>query len=206
MKKLVLLLAALLVAGCGEKSSSEGSDSPGESSGLSGDEDVSKKASELSDLRTKAEQGDANAQNTLGVRYAEGEGVQEDFKEAAKWFRKAAEQGLAKAQSNLGLCYADGLGVLEDDKEAAKWFRKAAEQGYAAAQNSLGLMYAEGEGVRGDIVTAYAWWNIAGANGSEDAKRSKSSSERVREITPEQIAKGQELSGEMVKKNPRLLE
>ena len=66
-------------------------------------------------------------------------------------------------------------------------------------------MYDNGEGVREDSVTAYAWWNIAAANGSEDAKGSKSSAERSLQITPEQIAKGQELSSEMVKKNPRLL-
>ena len=37
MKKLVLLFTALLVVGCGEKSSSEGSDSVGESTGPSSD-------------------------------------------------------------------------------------------------------------------------------------------------------------------------
>jgi len=46
---------------------------------------------------TAAEQGDAEAQYNLGVRYANGEGVPEDYKEAVKWFRKAAEQGFAAA-------------------------------------------------------------------------------------------------------------
>ena len=34
-----------------------------------------------------------------------GQGVQKDYKEAVKWYRKAAEQGYAKAQFNLGFMY-----------------------------------------------------------------------------------------------------
>ncbi|HEY5139605.1 MAG TPA: hypothetical protein VIJ25_09880, partial [Methylococcales bacterium] len=41
-------------------------------------------------LRIKAEQGDAKAQNDLGVMYANGDGVAQDDKQAAFWFRKAA--------------------------------------------------------------------------------------------------------------------
>ena len=203
MKKLLLLFAALLIAGCGEKSSSEGSDSPGESSTLSGDEDVSKKASELSDLRTKAEQGDAEAQYNLGFMYRFGDGVPEDHKEAVKSFRKAAEQGHAGAQFILGHMYEKGKGVPEDHKEAAKLYRKAAEQGHAGAQLNLGVMYDNGRGVPEDSVTAYAWWNIAAANGSELAKSNKP--KLAKAMTPEQIAKAQELSSDMVKKNAKLL-
>ena len=47
--------------------------------------------------RKEAEQGRADAQYSLGVCYANGEGVTKDEKEAVKWFRKAAEQGNVKA-------------------------------------------------------------------------------------------------------------
>lgn len=43
--------------------------------------------------REAAEQGDAESQFTLGVRYANGQGVKQSYTEAAKWFLKAAEQG-----------------------------------------------------------------------------------------------------------------
>ena len=66
--------------------------------------------------------------------YAEGEGVEQDYTEAAKWFRKAAEQGDAVAQYTLGIMYSEGEGVSQDYKKAVKWFRKAAEQGDSAAQ------------------------------------------------------------------------
>ena len=47
--------------------------------------------------RLAAEQGDANAQYNLGVRYGAGEGVPPDDAEAVRWFRLAAEQGDATA-------------------------------------------------------------------------------------------------------------
>ena len=42
----------------------------------------------------------------MGGLYLSGEGVPEDYEEAAKWLRKAAEQGNAQAQEGLGrMCY-----------------------------------------------------------------------------------------------------
>ena len=41
-------------------------------------------------------QGNADAQFSLGVLYAEGRGVPQDYVEAARWFRRAAEQGLGR--------------------------------------------------------------------------------------------------------------
>jgi hypothetical protein len=67
-----------------------------------------------------------------------------------------------------------------------------AEQGSAWAQFSLGVMYDSGQGVLKDDVNAYAWCNVASANG---AKNGSNSREMVaKEMTPEQIAKAQELS------------
>ena len=40
-----------------------------------------------------AEQGHASAQFNLGNRYANGEGVPQDYAVAMKWYRLAAEQG-----------------------------------------------------------------------------------------------------------------
>ena len=51
--------------------------------------------------RKAAGQGDAGAQNNLGVMYKNGRGVPQDYVEALQWYRKAAEQGNAEAQGNL---------------------------------------------------------------------------------------------------------
>ena len=116
--------------------------------------------------RTAAEQGDAEAQFSLGVMYYYGEGVSQDYGEAVKWYRLAAEQGLASAQVDLGSMYEYGRGVPQDDGEAVKWFRLATEQGNASAQYRLGVMYRIGEGVPQDDGEAVKWYRLAAEQGN----------------------------------------
>jgi TPR repeat protein len=47
-----------------------------------------------------ANQGNAAAQNNLGILYAQGSVVPKDMKEAASWWTKAANQGNAAAKEN----------------------------------------------------------------------------------------------------------
>jgi uncharacterized protein len=73
----------------------------------------------------------------IGYMYDHSEGVTQDNKEAAEWYRKAAEKGDARAQYRLGLFYATGTGVDENPKEAEKWYRKSAGQGFRPARDAL---------------------------------------------------------------------
>ncbi|MDA8959707.1 sel1 repeat family protein [bacterium] len=148
--------------------------------------------------RRDAQEGSAIAQILLGVRYYFGAGVSIDYKEAVKWWRKAADQGDASAQFNLGLCYANGDGVLEDDKEAVKWWRKAADQGDASAQFNLGLCYANGDGVLEDRVEAYAWYSVF-CIGQEMEIDELREMVLLLQMSPEQIAQGQQRSKELLK-------
>ena len=60
--------------------------------------------------RKAAEQGNATAQNNLGILYHEGQGVAKNDRVAADWLSKAANQGNASAQYNLSELYAHGEG------------------------------------------------------------------------------------------------
>jgi TPR repeat protein len=71
--------------------------------------------------------------------------VQQNYREAVKWYLAAAEQELAPAQCNLGLCYQTGRGVEKNNAEAMKWFMRAARQGDKTAQHNLGLHYSSME-------------------------------------------------------------
>ena len=48
-----------------------------------------------------AEQGNANAQNNLGVLYENGQGVTQNVTQAKSWFEKVAAQGNTLAQHAL---------------------------------------------------------------------------------------------------------
>ena len=124
----------------------------------------------LTTIRQMAEKGDAAAQLKLGVMYKNGEGVEVNYAEAAKWFRKATDQGNAEAQFNLGNMYKHGQGVEVNYAEAAKWFRKAADQGNAEAQLSLGNAYDDGEGVEENKAEAAKWFRKAADQGYAEAQ------------------------------------
>lgn len=91
-----------------------------------------------------AEQGNVKAQYALGRLYEKGRGVDRDFVEALKWYRKAAEKGHADSQYRLAVGYGYGLGVVKDEAVATEWLRKAAENGQKRAQKSLAKGYADG--------------------------------------------------------------
>jgi tetratricopeptide (TPR) repeat protein len=132
----------------------------------------------LTKFRSAAQQGDAGAQNILGVMYANGQGVALDYKEAVRWFQISAQQGDANAQNNLGNKYFNGQGVAQDHKEAVRWFQLAATQGNAPAQFNLGFMFERGQGVAQDYKEAVRWFKLAAAQGDENAKRSLEIAER----------------------------
>jgi TPR repeat protein len=122
--------------------------------------------------------------------YDYGIGVQKDYREAEKLYRKAAEQGYTNAEYQLGLIYIRGAGVERSPTLAAKWWRLAADKEYAPAQHSLGHLYASGMGleteyleapeppaspqekaipgrqsIQGDYVEAAKWWRKAADQG-----------------------------------------
>jgi len=121
-------------------------------------------------LRAAAHDGDARAQNHLGMLFEDGRIVARDFGRAVFWYRKSAEQGDAQGQLNLGRMYRGGLGLERDERRAAYWYRAAAGQGVTAAQFFLGVMYEDGRGVERDPVKAWMWFSLAAERGDEDAR------------------------------------
>ena len=75
----------------------------------------------LDQLRQFADKGEPAAEYALGTRYASGDGVKQDDKEAANWFLKAAENGNVKAQATLGTRYWGGRGVPASLTQAYFW-------------------------------------------------------------------------------------
>ena len=75
-----------------------------------------------------AERGEAPAQTRLGFMFETGQGVPQNYTEAAYWYRRAAEQGDPNAQYLLGNSFNLGKGVPIDWVQAYIWFNLSASR------------------------------------------------------------------------------
>lgn len=121
-------------------------------------------------LREAAANGNAAARYEVGLRYARGVTVPQDFSQAAYWFAQAAEQDLAIAQYRIATLYEKGRGVEQDFAKARTWYEKAANQGNIKAMHNLAVIYAEGKGTQQDFSEAARWFEEAAARGLGDSQ------------------------------------
>ena len=143
-------------------------------------------------FREAAEQGDINAQVSLGQMYLVGRGGPRSDIKAAHWYLKAAEQGHTEAQVIIGLLYEEGQGVPQDYLEASGWYQKASEQKHARALRQLGHMYEHGRGVTQDDILAHVYFNLSGSFGDNDARTSRDTI--AARMTSDQIVEAQRLA------------
>lgn len=80
-----------------------------------------------------AEQGDAEAQFSLGRMYYTGCGTAADKAKAFYWYAKAACQGHAAAQYARGFMQFRGLGIRADKLQGLYWICKAYKNGFREA-------------------------------------------------------------------------
>jgi len=119
---------------------------------------------------TRAGHGDAEAQFSLGVKFAQ-EGAAQDYAQAAQWYLKAADQSHSLAQFNLGIMYGAGQGVPRDEAKSRVWMQKAADLGDAGAQHSIGVGHHRAslkglpEAAPESRIQAYKWFRLAAAQG-----------------------------------------
>ena len=146
-------------------------------------------------IATRATQGDADAELLMGLRYADGNGVIKNDKEAARWFEKAARHGNAEAQYRYGLALLEGRGVVQDYRAAFSWIEQPARLGHSNAQYTLGELYRYGTGTVMNKAQAYLWFNLAASQGVEKAAKARDS--LVWQLKPEQINAMQEAARAM---------
>ncbi|MGA2125221.1 MAG: hypothetical protein ABSG76_03620 [Xanthobacteraceae bacterium] len=122
------------------------------------------------DLRAAAAAGNAAAAYEIGIRYAEGRGVAQNFEEAIRWLDAAAQGGLAPAQYRLGSLYEKGQGTRKDREAARKLYAAAAEKGNGKAMHNLAVLYAEGLEGKPDYQMASQLFHRAADRGVSDSQ------------------------------------
>ncbi len=126
---------------------------------------------DIEGLKARANGGDRKAGRLLAEMYYVGRGgVEQDFREAARWYEKLARQGDPRAQTSLGLMYARGYGVGKNIDTARRWWSFAASQNDPGAQYNLGVIYSTGDGVPLDYPQAVRWLDLAAQRGHVQAQ------------------------------------
>jgi len=80
-------------------------------------------------------------QYNLGMRYKDGYRMQQNLKEAFKWFHKSALKGYLPAQYEFALMFHYGNGVRQNRELARLWFTRAAKKGDFRSQTILHRFY-----------------------------------------------------------------
>jgi len=75
----------------------------------------------------------------MGLKFADGVGVDRDYAQAAHWYAQAAEQNHGLAQLKLAMLYGHGQGVARDEQKCLLWLTRSANLGDAVAQYRLGV-------------------------------------------------------------------
>ena len=120
----------------------------------------------VSELSSRAAQGNDHAQFYLAKRLQKGEGIAQNTQQAIQWYTKAAQQGVAPAQLNLGIMYLRGEGVQPNIQQARLWLEKAAALGDNRASYTLALLDEKQQ----KLVDAYKWYDLAARDGMLDEK------------------------------------
>lgn len=152
--------------------------------------DVRDTVSRIDELQSAAEQGSAEDQYNLGLRYESA--LPKDHREAVRWYRMAAIQRHVGAFYRLCVLSDIGRGMPKDYQEALRWCRLAADQGHGPAMFVIATYYEKARGVNKDIVQAYQWYNLAAAHGHEDGAKWRD--RLATNMTPTQIAQAQFLA------------
>lgn len=85
----------------------------------------------IDNYRMAAERGHAIAQCRLGLCFATGDGVTQDYFQAAHFCGLSANQGFTTAE------YIMSILVGQDTAEATSWLERAAAKGHEAATRAL---------------------------------------------------------------------
>lgn len=124
----------------------------------------------LQSLINEANNGNALANEELGIIYSSGDGVVKNPILAFQYFYKAAMAGMPDSQSMLAICYRFGNGTAINYNESFRWALAAANQGDLMGTTLVADCYYDGLGTYVDHFTAFNYYLQAANEGDEYAQ------------------------------------
>lgn len=135
-----------------------------------GDEQVKAENALALRLKESALNGDRIDANSLGLMYAQGDQVSQNFARARGWYRYATKLGSTSAAFRLGSLYFSGRGGSKDYLKSKRFYEIAANAGHADALNELGCLFLNGQGVGQNNEKANEFFKLAADKGSARAQ------------------------------------
>ena len=114
----------------------------------------------LAPLKVAIQHDDPVAMTAYGAMLVMGQGVEENYAEAAEWFMQAAVRGYTEGQLAIGACLAAGIGVCRNDEAAAYWLYMAGSKGQREAIDLLSTVVLRNESVVGKHFTYQAFYTL----------------------------------------------
>ncbi|MBK6982960.1 MAG: sel1 repeat family protein [Betaproteobacteria bacterium] len=119
---------------------------------------------------SRAESGDPEAMLNVAESLFVGDGVQEDRREAMKWFRLAADKGEPRHQMRLGAILCIEPPPIGNFSEGFDLVLRAARRGLPEAQYFAAAELATGESVERNLAFAAEWYRKAAEGGLAEAQ------------------------------------
>ena len=119
-------------------------------------------------LKILSDNNNKRAMLLLGIMYYTGLGVDQNYKEAAKWYEKAADEMEPYGLCSLGYCYSYGRDMPVNYERAYECFSLSAYLGNANAMYKLGDMFFYGNHVDEDKCVAFYWYEESLKYGRRD--------------------------------------
>jgi tetratricopeptide (TPR) repeat protein len=105
----------------------------------------------------------------LGVLYANGQGVDQDFARARSLYQKACDGGVMSSCTGLGYLACSGQGAPANFAQARALFQRACNGGDMLGCHNLAALYQNGQGVARDNAHARSLYQKACDGGVEQA-------------------------------------
>ena len=107
----------------------------------------------------------AKAAAYIGRLYLRGEGVEQNYEKALRWFKRGVRLGEPFCQYELGLMHLLGLGMEKNPVLASEYFKASAKEDWPAAQIQLAKLFLD----QGDLKTAVSYFDLAARHGNIEA-------------------------------------
>lgn len=121
---------------------------------------------DAAECETQCKRGSVGSCYLVAVMRETGQGLSQDFTQAAKLYAETCSKGMAEGCDRLGVMHFYGSGIEKNAERAAELFLQGCRNGLATGCNNLGFVLDVGRGIQRDSEKALKLFTAACNGGS----------------------------------------